>query len=74
MELGDDQTISMAVVKFLRMTENNLITCENLFPLKNQTSPLEMQVNYVQDIIVAGETANLEMLRKDTIQVILDIV
>ena len=49
------------------------ITYENAFPRKKRELLLENQVKYVEDSIVKRDTANLEISRKEVIQVISEI-
>ena len=49
------------------------ITFKNSFPPVNQALLSHNQVNYVEDIIVTRDTANLGMSRRGVIQTISDI-
>ena len=49
------------------------ITNENASPPRNQTLILQRQANYVEDIIVTFDTANLGVSRRKVIQKISDI-
>ena len=60
-------------IKFLQRIDRKPITYENNFPIKKSLLLSERQVNYVDDIIVKRDTANLGMSRKEMIQVISDI-
>ena len=46
---------------FLKITDNNPITYDNAFPMKNQTFISEIRVNYVQYMIVAQDMEKLMM-------------
>ena len=58
------------IFHFLRRIGRKPITYENTFPMNNKALLSENQVNYVEDIIVKIETANLGMASKEIIQVI----
>ena len=49
------------------------ITYENVYPMKKRKFLPERQVNYVEDIIVKKDTANLGMSRKEVIQFISEL-
>ena len=63
----------MKLVNFLRRISDKPVKYENDFPLKERKLILEMEVKYVQDIIVARDSANLEMSRKEAINIRSDI-
>ena len=65
MELGEYPVPQRKKVNCLIRIENKPITYENSFLLKNSTILSEIQVNYVQGIIIAGETIKLGMPRKE---------
>ena len=70
LELGKDTVPQMKMVNFFRRIGSKPITYENASPLRKRALLSEMQGNYVQDIIVTIDTANLGMSRRDAIQVI----
>ena len=51
----------MKVVNSLKSIGRNPITYENYFPLINQALLSEMQVKYVQDVIVTRDMVKLGM-------------
>ena len=60
----------MSMFNYLKIIFNNLITIENPPPLRKRTLLLDVQLKYVQYIMVSRDTANTRMGRKDVIQVI----
>ena len=46
---------------FLKINDNNPITYDNAFPMKNQTFISEIRVNYVQYMIFAQDMEKLMM-------------
>ena len=70
LELGLGRVPKQTVFNVLRRIGRKPITYENVFPDKNRALLLNLQVNYVEDIIIKRDTANLGMLRKEVIQVI----
>ena len=63
----------MIVVNGLRRFYNKMIKYDNTFPLKIGRFLTEIQVKYVQDMIIARNMAKIGMETKDMIQVISDI-
>ena len=70
LELGFDTVPKQTVFNVLRRIGRKTITYENVFPDKKRAFLSEIQVNYVEDIIIKRDTANLGMSRKEVIQVI----
>ena len=64
----------MEVINSLRTIIKKPITCENALPLRNQTLLSEIQLNYVQYIVVLRYMENLGMSRKEVVQLILNVV
>ena len=63
----------MKVANCLKMVVIKMVTYDNFFPLRHWVLLLERQVNYVEDVVVTRDTANLGMSRKELIQVISEI-
>ena len=61
------------IFNVLQNIGSNPITYENALIIKKRALLLENQVNYVEDIIVKRETANLGISRKEVIQVISEL-
>ena len=57
----------------LRRIGRKPITYENVFPDKKRALLSNLQVNYVEDIIIKRDTENLGVLRKEVIGVISDL-
>ena len=73
LQLGQYAVTQRTVVTFLIRIGNKLITYDNSLSLKNGSTLSEIQVKYIQDIIFARKTMNLDISRKEVIQVISDI-
>ena len=73
MELGFDPVPKQTLFNFLRRIGRKPITYENVFPVKKRSLLSEMQVKYVEDIIIKRDTTNLGMSRKEVIQVISEL-
>ena len=63
----------MIVVNGLRRFYNKMIKYDNTFPLKIGRFLTEIQVKYVQDMIIARNMAKIGMETKNMIQVKSDI-
>ena len=72
-ELGLDPVPKQTVLNFLRRIDRTPITYENVFLDKKRTFPSNLQVKYVEDIIIKRDTANLGMSSKELIQVISEL-
>ena len=70
MDLGFDPVPKQTVSNVLQLIVRKPITYDNDFPMKKRELISEIQVNYVEDIIVKRYRANLGMSRKEVIQVI----
>ena len=64
-----DPVPKQTVFNFLQRIGRKTITYENSFPLKKMVLLSENQVKYVEDIIVKIEIANLDIKRREVIQV-----
>ena len=73
LKLGLDPVHKQTVFNVLRRIGRKPITYENHFPMKNRALISENQLNYVKDIIVKIDTANLGISRKYVIQVISEL-
>ena len=73
MGLGLDTVPKKTVFKVLRRIGRKPITYENVFPDKNRALLSNLQVKYVEYIIIKRVTANLCMLRKEVIQFISEL-
>ena len=73
LELGLDTVPKQTVFTFLRRIVRKPITYENVFPEKNISLLSNLQVNYVEDIIIERDTSNLGMSRKEVIHVISEL-
>ena len=73
LELGLDTVPKQTVFNVLRGIGRKPVTYENVFPDKKRSLLSNSQVNYVEDIIVKRDTANLAMSRKEVIQVISEL-
>ena len=60
----------MTVVNCLIIIDNNTITYDNDFPLKQCTLISKMQIKYAEDLIVARDTPDLEISSKEVLQVV----
>ena len=56
LDLSEDTVPQMTVVNCLKRIDINPITYEISFPLRNCTFLLEIQLKYVQDVIVTRDT------------------
>ena len=74
LELGLDIVTKQKICNVLQRIGRNPITYENYFPRNKRALKSENQVNYVEDIIVKRDTANLGISRKELIQVISKLV
>ena len=70
MELGFDPVPKQKLFKFLRRIGRKPITYDNVFALKKRALLSEIQVKYVEDIIIKRDTENLGVSSKEEIQVI----
>ena len=73
LELGLDRFPKQTVFNVLRRIGRKPITYENFFPDKKRALISNLQVKYVEDIIIKRERVNLGMSRKDLIQVISEL-
>ena len=73
LELGLDIVPKKIVFNVLQRIGRKLITYENVFPDKKRALLSNLQVNYVEDIIIKRDTVNLGMSRKEVIQVISEL-
>ena len=73
LELGLDRVPKQTVYNIVRRIGRKLITYENFFPDKKRALLLNLQVKYLDDIIIKRYTANLRMSRKEVIQVISEL-
>ena len=64
MELGKDPIPQMKVINFLKRIVGKPITYDNDFPLRHRVLLLEIQIEYVEDIILTRETDYIGMSRK----------
>ena len=64
LELGLDPVPKQTVFNVLRRIGRNPITYENVLHEKKRSLLSNSQVNYVEDIIIKRDTANLRMSRK----------
>ena len=62
LDSGKDIVLRMKVVNFLKRIDSKPIAYENAFPLRKRVLLLQRQVNYVEDIIVTREMANIGMV------------
>ena len=67
LKLGLDQVPKQTVFNVLRRIGRKPITNKNVFPDKKRALLSNSQVNYVEDIIIKRDTANLGMSRKEVI-------
>ena len=74
LELGLDPVPKQTLFDFLRRICRKPITYENIFPEKKRSLLSNSQVNYVEDIIIKRDTANLGMSRKEVIHIISELV
>ena len=72
LELLFDPFPKQTVFTVLQMIGSKPITYDNALPSNNRALISEMQVNYMEDIIVKRDTEKLEMSRNKAIQVISD--
>ena len=70
LDLGIDLVPRQTIFNVLRRIGRKPITYENVFPNKKRALLSNLQVKYVEDIIIKRDTANLVMPRKEVIQVI----
>ena len=70
LELCEDPINQMTVANFLKIIEGDPITYDNALPLRNQALLSQIQVKYVEDIILTRYTENFGMSRTEVIQVI----
>ena len=73
LELGLDRVPNQTVFNVLHRIGRKPITYDNFFPDKKRSLLSNLQVKYVEDIIIKRDTADLMMLRKEMIQVISEI-
>ena len=73
LELGLDRFPKQTVYNVLRRIGRNPITYENVFPDKKRALLSNLQVKYVEDIIIKRDTVSLGMPRKEVIQVISEL-
>ena len=73
LELGDDIFPRQTVTNCLQRIGSKLITYENASPLRNQALLSQIQVRYVEYIIITSDTAKLGISRREVIQTISDI-
>ena len=73
LELGLDRVPKQTVYNVLRRIGSKPITYDNVFPDKKRALLSNSEVNYVEDIIIKRDTANLGMSRKEVVQVILEL-
>ena len=73
LELGFDPVPKETVFNVLQRIGRKPITYENFFPDKKRALLSNLQVKYVEDIIIKRDTANLGIPRKEVIQVISDL-
>ena len=66
----EDPIPRMTVINFLKRIGSRTIKFENAFPPGKQALISHNQVNYVEDIIVTRDTANLGMSMMEVIQTI----
>ena len=69
-----DSVSKQTVFNVLQRIGRKLITYENALPMNKRALLSENQLNYVEDIIVKKDTANLGMSRKEVIQVISELI
>ena len=69
-----DPVPKQTVFKVLQRIGRKTITYENAFPMNIRSLLSERQVNYVEDVIVKRDTANLGISRKQVIHIISDLV
>ena len=67
LELGLDPVPKQTVFNVLRRNGRKPITHKNVFPEKKISLLSNLQVKYVEDIIIKRDTANLGMSRKEVI-------
>ena len=68
LELGQDTVPRQTVANCLLRIGFKPITYKNALPMSKRELISQRQVNYVEDIIVTGDTVNLGMSRKEVIQ------
>ena len=73
LELGEDPVPQTTVACCLKRIGGKPITYDNAFPLSYWVFLLEIQVKYIEHIVITRNTKNLGMSRKEVIQVISDI-
>ena len=73
LELGFDTVPKQTLFNVLRRIGRKTITYENVFPVKKRSLLSEIQVKYVEDIIIKRYTANLGMSRKEVIKIISEL-
>ena len=71
--LGLDPVPKQTVLNVLRRIGRKPITYENIFTEKKRSLLSNLQVKYVEDIIIKIDAANLGMSRKEVIQVISEL-
>ena len=67
LELGLDSVPKKTVFHVLQRIGRKPIAYENVFPMNNRAFLSENQVNYLENIIVKRDTANLGMSRREVI-------
>ena len=73
LDLGIDRVTRQTIFNILRRIGRKPITYENVFPVKKRALRSNLQVKYVEDIIIKRDTANQGMSRKEVIQVISEL-
>ena len=73
LDLGLARVPKQTVFNVLQRIGRKPITYDNVFPDKKRALISNMQVKYVEDIIIKRDTANLGMSRKEVIQVISEL-
>ena len=72
-ELVLDPVPKQTIFNILHSIGRKPITYENVFAMKNRGLKLEIQVNYVEDVIIKRDKENHGMSRKEMIQFISDL-
>ena len=70
LELGKDPVPQTTVAYCFKMIGGKPITYDNAFPLSYWVFLFEIQVKYIEHIVITRNTKNLGMSRKEVIQVI----
>ena len=73
LELGFNPVTKQTVFNVLRSIERKPITYDNVFPVKKRSFLSEIQLYYVEDIIIKRDTEKIGMPSKEVVQVISEL-